>query len=208
MIICKGKTKLGKSCKLKVKGENTYCTRHQRKKIKKYTGGVKTNIKDLEQHISKFLDLETLETMGEISKQHNLDTKNLLGKRQFKDWQLLKKFNRIILTPKNIQKIIDSIDILIYNKEFLNMINQRPITTISLKNLMKIIHKINKSYKSILVIILFETVYLYITKEPSSSKKLIKLFIEKGFELLKDDNYTIKFKNEIREIMKKMIDFY
>ena len=135
MPICKGKTKLGKRCK--VKSNNKYCKRH----IKK--GGVNTDIDHLDRHISKFLDLGTLGKMQQLSKQHKKTVKEEQKKRRFDNWQLLQNFNQRQLSRKDIAIFGKNYENLHKNKDFLNLINKKPITPITIKNLLNMTSGIN-----------------------------------------------------------------
>lgn len=130
MPVCKGKTKLGKRCK--VKSKNVYCKRHSKR------GGVKTDIGDLDKHISKFLDLGTLGKMQQLSKQHKKTIKKQQEKRRFDNWVLLQNFNTENMNSVDATIIGVNYGNIHKNKEFINLVLQQPISVLTIKNILKV----------------------------------------------------------------------
>ena len=167
MLICKGKTKLGKRCKCKCKKGCKYCKRHQ-------TGGVKTGNSDLDRLIGSFADLQTLDAIKKVSKNQTVQVKEL-QKRGFEHWELLKNFNTTDLNTENSIIIANNFSKILENKNGRNLIAQDPITSITIRNLMKIQLKIpNRDDQIKTSIFLGELTYIY-TKNKNDRQNYVPL---------------------------------
>lgn len=130
---CKAITKVGKRCKKKVSNKRCKycnihrdCTKHNKKNMKVQKGGIKTNVKDINDYISSFSDYKTLKKLGKVNKQVRRDTQRLRKKYNLKEFRplyfqdLYQTFKLDDLMDKIInEKLINDkyfVDFLIQNK--------------------------------------------------------------------------------------------
>jgi hypothetical protein len=210
MVICKGKTKLGKKCKCKTKGNSKYCGRHQK-------GGVKTGIADLNRHIAKFLTLEDVNRMKKVSKTHKKQISKQLTKRAFPHWEVLNNFNTTFIPFEELSKLKPYINDIIRNSEFKAIIFQKPITISSIRNAMLMQDLItDKEVRIINTLNIAELSYLHSKKnmvDLSISKndqiRFIKTSIIKYLDFVTTDQlgeFKNKYKGDFVNYIKKMSD--
>lgn len=98
-----------------------------------YAKGV-SGIDDLDINISKYLDLGTLGKMEQLNKGHK---KLLKGQqeRKFQNWEIFQDFNTRELNVKQLDILNEDWNTLYNNKEFINMVSQKPITDTTILNI-------------------------------------------------------------------------
>lgn len=198
MKTCKGKTKKGTKCR--VKCQTKYCKRHQK-------GGVKTGIEDLDKHIGKYLTLQELSNVKQVSKHQNIQQTEI-DKRKFYGWQLLNDFNRRLIPSEDIQKVVQNNRNIFDNKEFLNIVMQKPVTSESIKNTLVIqnyLINLDDKFKNAILNLELGIEYLRGKTPNISTRNFRNTLLNKLIEFLNEDRNQ-QFKPKLKKLACQLIN--